>query len=92
MVVNGRDAAATSQTAGEILDATGATVIPVADLNTADGRERLIGAVPQIDILVNNNGGPPPRDIRDVDHDALIAGVTANMEVPIRLVQAVSTG
>jgi 3-oxoacyl-[acyl-carrier protein] reductase len=93
VVVNGRDEATTSQTASEILDATGATVIPVvADLNTADGRDRLIAAVPQVDILVNNNGGPPPRDFRAVDHDALIAGVTANMEVPIRLVQAVVDG
>ena len=93
VVVNGRDEAATARTASEIADATGATVIPVvADLNTADGRDRLIGAVPQIDILVNNNGGPPPRDFHAVDHDALIAGVTANMEVPIRLVQAVVDG
>src|SRR6476646_6359438 len=93
VVVNGRDEATTAQTAREIADATGATVIPVvADLNTADGRDRLIGAVPQVDILVNNNGGPPPRDFRDVDHDALIAGVTANMEVPIQLVQAVVDG
>jgi len=93
VVVNGREAAATSQTADEIADSTGATVIPVAaDLNTADGRNRLVQAVPQIDILINNNGGPPPRDFRDVDHDALIAGVTANMEVPIHLVQAVVDG
>jgi 3-oxoacyl-[acyl-carrier protein] reductase len=93
VVVNGRDPAVTSQTAQEIAAATGATVIPVvADLNTADGRDRLIEAVPQVDILVNNNGGPPPRDFRAVDHDALLAGVTANMEVPIRLVQAVVDG
>src|SRR6476646_949647 len=93
VVVNGRDEATTAQTAREIADATGATVIPVvADLNTADGRDRLIAAAPQVDILVNNNGGPPPRDFRAVDHDALIAGVTANMEVPIRLVQAVVDG
>jgi 3-oxoacyl-[acyl-carrier protein] reductase len=93
VVVNGRDAAATSQTAKEIMAETGGAVIPVvADLNTADGRDRLIGAVPQVDILINNNGGPPPMDFRDVDHDALIAGVTANMEVPIQLVQAVVDG
>ena len=35
VVINGRDEASTAQTAGEIPDATGATVIPVvADLNT----------------------------------------------------------
>src|SRR6476659_442239 len=84
VVVNGRDEATTAQTAREIADATSATVIPVvADLNTADGRDRLIGAVPQVDILINNNGGPQPMDFRQVDHDALLAGVTANMEVPI---------
>src|SRR6478609_8063713 len=86
VVVNGREAAATEHTAAEIRDATGATVIPVvADINTAVGRARLTGAVPQVDILVNNNGGPPPRDFHDVDEDALMAGVTANMAVPIGL-------
>jgi 3-oxoacyl-[acyl-carrier protein] reductase len=49
----------------------------------------LLAALPEVDILVNNNGGPPPRDFREVDHDALIAGLEANMIAPIALIQAV---
>ncbi len=93
VVVNGRDAAKLERTAEEIRQQTGATVIPVtADLNTADGPERLISAVPTVDVLVNNNGGPPPRDFRQVDQEALVAGVHANMATPIRLVQLVVDG
>ena len=93
VVVNGRDQAKLGRTAEQIRDETGATVIPVtADLGTADGPQRLISAVPTVDILVNNNGGPPPRDFHQVDEEALVAGVRANMATPIRLVQLVIDG
>src|SRR6478752_6505283 len=93
VVINGRDAEVTERAAQDIRRATGATVLAiVADLNTPDGQDRLIGAVPEVDILINNNGGPPPRDFHHVDREALMAGVTANMAVPIRLVQAVVDG
>jgi 3-oxoacyl-[acyl-carrier protein] reductase len=93
VVVNGRDAALLEQVAGEIRHETGGDVRPVAaDVSTHEGQDRLIGSVPHVDILVNNNGGPPVRDFRDVDHDALMAGVTANMATPIRLVQLVVDG
>lgn len=93
VVVNGRDAAKLERTAEQIRQETGATVIPVAvDLDTADGPQRLVSAVPTVDILVNNNGGPPPRDFRQVDEAALAAGVRANMTTPIRLVQLVIDG
>ena len=44
---------------------------------------------PTVDILVNNNGGPPPRDFREIDRDEMIAGLEANMIAPIVLIQAV---
>jgi 3-oxoacyl-[acyl-carrier protein] reductase len=44
------------------------------------------------DILVNNNGGPPYRDFREVDAEALLAGINANMAAPIALVQGVVDG
>ena len=88
-----RSAAKLERTAEEIREETGATVIPVAaDLGTADGPQRLVAAVPTVDILVNNNGGPPPRDFRQVDEEALVTGVRANMAIPIRLVQLVVDG
>lgn len=93
VVINGRDAATLDKTAAEIRTETGAEVLPVvADVGTAEGQKALIAAVPQVDILVNNNGGPPLRDFRDIDRAAMIEGVTANMVTPIELVQRVIDG
>jgi len=93
VVINGRDPAFVQDVAADIAAGTGARTIPVAaDLDTPDGQDRLLAAVDQVDILVNNNGGPPLRDFREIDHDALIAGVNANMATPIRLVQGVVDG
>ncbi|WP_020472863.1 SDR family oxidoreductase [Zavarzinella formosa] len=93
VVVNGRDAAALEETAAAIRAGTGAEVIAVAgDIGTAAGQQALIGAVSQVDILVNNNGGPPFRDFREVDRAAMEAGVAANMLTPIELVKLVIDG
>jgi len=61
----------------------------VADVGTEAGRAALLAAAGQVDILVNNNGGPPPADFRALDHAALLAGIEANMLAPIALAQAV---
>ncbi len=93
VVVNGRDPERLARVRDEIAASTGTEILAVAaDVSTAEGREALIGALPQVDILVNNNGGPPPRDFRKVDHDALIAGLEANMIAPIALIQSVVDG
>ncbi len=90
VVINGVDPERLARTRDEIARATGADILAVAgDLSTAEGRAALLAAAPEPDILVNNNGGPPARDWREVDHDALIAGVEANMAAPIALIQAV---
>jgi 3-oxoacyl-[acyl-carrier protein] reductase len=59
------------------------------DLNDPATREALIAACPDADILVNNNGGPPFKNFRDLDRQAILAGVTMNMVTPIELVQKV---
>lgn len=93
VIVNGRDADKLTRTAGEIAQATGAEIVPVAaDVGTEAGRAALIEAAGDIDILVNNNGGPPPADFRTLGHAQLLAGVEANMLTPIALVQAVIDG
>lgn len=92
-MVNGRDPASAARVAEEIAGQTGARVIPVAaDLGTLAGQDALIDAAPAVDILVTNNGGPPFRDFREVDQEALLAGITMNMAAPIRLVQKVVDG
>jgi 3-oxoacyl-[acyl-carrier protein] reductase len=88
VVVNGRDAARTEATAGEIRKATGAKVhAVVADVGTPAGQAALFAACPEPDILVNNNAGPPFRDFRELDRQKMIDGVIANMIVPIELLQ-----
>jgi 3-oxoacyl-[acyl-carrier protein] reductase len=90
VVVNGRDKERTEATAAEIRAATGAKVIAVpADVSTAEGQAALLAACPEPDILVNNNGGPPFKDFREINRQQMIDGVVGNMVVAIELVQKV---
>ena len=90
VIVNGRDEAALDATAKEIRDRTGAEVTPViADVSTVEGQAALLAACPKPDILVNNNGGPPRRDYKEIDREAMLQGVVMNMVTPIELIQAV---
>lgn len=93
VILNGRDSAALDDTAAA-LRSDGAIVRTVAgDIGDEQVQRALIDAADgQVDILVNNNGGPPLRDFRALDSDAIHAGVDANMITPIRLVQKVIDG
>ncbi|MBN8491535.1 MAG: SDR family oxidoreductase [Burkholderiales bacterium] len=75
------------------LSAGGVTVhAVVADLVTAAGRDALLAACPEPDILVNNNAGPPPGELAEWDHAAWIAALEANLLAPLLLVRAVLPG
>jgi 3-oxoacyl-[acyl-carrier protein] reductase len=90
LVINGRDAATLERTAQEIRRATGASVTPVvADVATHEGQRALLAACAAPDILINNNGGPPHRDFRELDRDAIFRGLTMNMVSAIELIQKV---
>jgi 3-oxoacyl-[acyl-carrier protein] reductase len=90
VVINGRDAKALEETAAQLRQATGATVVPVeADVATPEGQRALFAACPQPDILINNNAGPPFRDFRQLNRQQMIDGVIANMIVGIELTQKV---
>ena len=91
--VNGRDAATLEKTAEEIRAATGASVVAVVgDVGGLEGRRALLAACPAPDILINNNGGPPPKPFRAIQREDILAGVEANMLTPIALAQAVIDG
>ncbi|MFJ5487029.1 SDR family oxidoreductase [Hansschlegelia beijingensis] len=93
VVINGRDGARLERTASEIRAETGAEVIAVvADVSTFEGQEALLKAAPEPDILVNNNGGPPRKDFRELSREAMLDGVVANMVTPIELIQRVIDG
>lgn len=93
VVVNGRNTEVLARTAAEIRERFGVTVEEVAaDVSTPEGQKALLTACPAPDILVNNNGGPPLKDFRQLDRAAMLEGVAQNMVTPIELIQAVIDG
>ncbi len=93
VTINGRDESTLARTAREIADQSGVTVTPVAaDVSTKEGQKALLAACPEPDILVNNNGGPPFRDFRELSREDMLQGVVMNMISPIELIQQVIDG
>jgi len=92
VIINGRDAETLEATRAELSQLGGEVIAVVADVGTAEGRAKLLEAAGTVDILVNNNGGPPFRDFREIDDEAMLAGVNANMLTPIALIRAVIDG
>ncbi len=58
------------------------------DISTQEGQAAALAACPQIDILINNAGGPPPGDFRTFTREAWLAALEANMLTPIALITA----
>jgi 3-oxoacyl-[acyl-carrier protein] reductase len=93
VVVNGRNRDALEAAAHELRRSSDVEVTAVcADVSTRQGQDALLEACPAPDILVNNNGGPPFRDFRELDRQALLDGLTTNMVTPIELIQRVIDG
>ncbi len=93
VTINAREAGALEATAKAIRDAAGVRVTAVAsDIGTREGQRLVLAACPNPDILVTNNGGPPFRDFRQLDREALFAGLAMNMVTPIELIAATIDG
>lgn len=93
LVINSRTEAEITQTAREIADKYGVSVTPVAaDITTDEGRNRVLEAVGQADILVTNAGGPPPGTWTDWSRDDFIKAIDANMLSAVALMQALVPG
>ena len=90
VVINGRDKDTLEKAVRNIEARTGVvpTAVP-ADITTEAGREALLNACPEPDILINNAGAPPYRDFRELDEAAIIDGLRLNMISPIALSRAV---
>lgn len=90
IVINGVNAERLQKVADEIGAATGASVTPVAgDVSLRETQDALLAACPDPDILVNNNAGPPLKDFRELDREAMLKGTIMNMVTPIELIQRV---
>ncbi|WP_407048326.1 SDR family oxidoreductase [Methyloraptor flagellatus] len=93
VMITARGAEQLEATAAEIRAATGATVHTLAgDVTTKHGRDAILAAWPETDILINNAGGPPTGDFRDWDEEAWHKAVEANMITPIMLMKAYVDG
>ena len=70
VVVNGRDAKTLGATAREMHGGDRRHRHPGGGgRREPAGQRALVDAVSHVDILVNNNGGPPMRDFREIDRD-----------------------
>ncbi|MEG3063150.1 MAG: SDR family oxidoreductase [Comamonas sp.] len=94
VTLNGRDAAKLETAAQELrAGAAGAQVDCIAaDLTTADGRALIVQRLAHVDILVNNNAGPPPGALDDWTEQALLGAMQANMIPGVQLMRAYVPG
>jgi 3-oxoacyl-[acyl-carrier protein] reductase len=93
VVINARGQQGLKAVAERIQCGDRLNVIPIsADITTEEGKEAVLAASPNPDILINNAGGPPPGDFRNVTREDWIRAVDANMLTPISLIRAVVDG
>jgi 3-oxoacyl-[acyl-carrier protein] reductase len=92
VVLNGRDAEKLTRAVDEVRSHGGAVASIVADMTTEEGRGALIAGAGAVDILINNNAGPPPGHLKDWDHAALLGAMEANMIPAVLLMRAFIPG
>lgn len=92
VLLNGRDEAALDDAVAAIISAGGTAVGVVADITDPAVPARLVEEAVarwgRLDIVVGNAGGPPPGKALDVDDEAILAAVNANLLSSVRLAKA----
>ena len=93
VVINGRDRDQLERTATELRAASGVSVTTiVGDIALDETRAALRDACAAPDIVVTNNGGPPPGRFQDWTRDDWIGAVDANMLAALFLIRDVIDG
>jgi 3-oxoacyl-[acyl-carrier protein] reductase len=93
VMINGRDGEKLEAARAQIAKDTGATVHAlVADLGEMQGRASLLAQAGEVDILVNNNSGPPPGYFANWDEAAWLSAINANMIPALMLIRGVLPG
>ena len=64
----------------------------LADLNTEEGRNKIIETCPNADILINNNSGPPPKSFLDTYEADWFHALETNMLAAIYMIKALLPG
>jgi 3-oxoacyl-[acyl-carrier protein] reductase len=94
VTLNGRDATkleAAAATLRDELDGADVRVV-TADLTTRTGLDTIVQTLPDVDILVTNNAGPPPGRLDDWNSDAVLGALNANMIPAVELMRAYIPG
>lgn len=92
VTLNGRHSDKLERAATALRGLGGEVRTVVADQTTAEGRQAIITAGGDLDILVNNNAGPPPGVLENWDAEALLGAVNANMIPAIQFIRAFVPG
>lgn len=92
VILNGRDQDKLVRAADELRKSGADVRTIVADQTSDEGRHALISEAGDVDILINNNAGPPPGNLADWDHAALLGAVEANMIPAVLLMRAFIPG
>ena len=88
LVMVARTAQTLQESAKKIAAETGVSVLPVvADVSKPEDRLRAVSAAPQIDILINNAGGPKPADFRELSREDWLSAIDTNMLAPLDLIK-----
>ena len=87
-----RGGEALNATADELRQTGAKVTAVVCDVITADGRDKLLAACANPDILINNAGGPPPGDFKSFGLEDWRQAVEGNMLTPIALIHATIYG
>ena len=93
VVINGRDKDRLDAAAEKLrLIAKGTVTGVVGDIALDETRAALLQACPRPDILITNNGGPPPGRFQDWGRDNWLSAVDSNMLAPLLLIRDVLDG
>lgn len=90
VIINGRDEEALQNTKVEIeREARGNVTAVVADIDSDEGRQAMLQACPAPDILVNNNGGPPPGAFLQWEEQDWLNALQSNLLAPVFFIKTV---
>jgi 3-oxoacyl-[acyl-carrier protein] reductase len=93
VTINGRDSDALDTAVRRLSEAHDTNVRGIrGDIGDPATRDALLAACPAPDILVTNNGGPPPGRFADWERDDWVAALDANMLAPLAMIRAVLDG
>ena len=93
VVINARGEEQLSETYKELskIDKDRVSMV-VADLDTEEGRNKIIKSCPEADILINNNSGPPPVNFLESDKDLWLKALDSNMLSAIFMIKDLLPG